>query len=239
MPKQGFAQAYKDILANGGASYRKILLYLASLPQPSTRGNSQFLSNSPSALVPPVAPAKAQPLGALIHCTAGKDRTGAFFGLVLDLLGVPRDIIAAEYNLTELGLLPLQEKLITKLTSSYGFKKYILSQIAGHTMSTEELAEGLAKQESGADAGADLQIPPELVQKGREAAIRMMGARKENMIAILDMIDREWGGAEAYIKQICGLKDDDVDRLKKALIVPSDGASATAVADAGLGQAAL
>ncbi|KAF2492675.1 hypothetical protein BU16DRAFT_466494 [Lophium mytilinum] len=205
---EGFAQAYRDILTNGGPSYRKIFLYLASLPPPSARRNSLFLSNSPTAPIPPTHFPDPEPLGALIHCTAGKDRTGVFIGLLLDLLSVPRDIIAAEYNLTELGLLPLQEKLISRLTSSYGFKKY--------------LAAALARQDEGADAEAVV-LPPEVVRKGREAALRMMGARKESMVAVLEMVDREWGGAEGYVRQVCGLGDGDVERLRRVLVLPGDG----------------
>lgn len=40
----------------------------------------------------------------LLHCTAGKDRTGVFCGILLQLAGVPDDIIAAEYALTTVGL---------------------------------------------------------------------------------------------------------------------------------------
>ncbi len=36
----------------------------------------------------------------LIHCTAGKDRTGIFIALLLDLLGVPRQTIIADYELS-------------------------------------------------------------------------------------------------------------------------------------------
>ena len=37
---------------------------------------------------------------ALVHCTAGKDRTGVLIALVLDLLGVPDDIIVRDYALS-------------------------------------------------------------------------------------------------------------------------------------------
>jgi len=77
------------------------------------------------------------------------------------------------------------------------------------------------------------------VRKGREAAIRMMGARKANMIAALEMIDREWGGAEGYIKEVCGLEDEDIERLKKVLIVPGDKASAVSAEGGVSEQAAL
>ncbi|HEY8527923.1 MAG TPA: tyrosine-protein phosphatase [Acidimicrobiales bacterium] len=40
-------------------------------------------------------------LPAVFHCTAGKDRTGVLAALVLGHLGVPDDVIAADYALTE------------------------------------------------------------------------------------------------------------------------------------------
>ncbi|SFP70183.1 tyrosine-protein phosphatase [Amycolatopsis rubida] len=39
-------------------------------------------------------------LPALVHCTAGKDRTGVVVALVLAIAGVDRDVIAADYALT-------------------------------------------------------------------------------------------------------------------------------------------
>ena len=38
--------------------------------------------------------------GVLIHCAAGKDRTGLIAALVLDLVGVPRDLVADDYALS-------------------------------------------------------------------------------------------------------------------------------------------
>lgn len=40
-------------------------------------------------------------LPALIHCTAGKDRTGLLVALVLELLGVPREVTVADYAYTQ------------------------------------------------------------------------------------------------------------------------------------------
>ena len=60
----------------GPESYRTILLHLANEPE--------------------------KPL--VIHCTAGKDRTGVICALVLGLAGVNDEVIAYEYALTDQGL---------------------------------------------------------------------------------------------------------------------------------------
>ena len=39
-------------------------------------------------------------LPALVHCSAGKDRTGLLVALVLEVLGVPREVTVADYALT-------------------------------------------------------------------------------------------------------------------------------------------
>jgi hypothetical protein len=69
-------KAYGDILTAAPASYRPILLHLAYEP--------------------------SKPL--VVHCTAGKDRTGVLCALILSLCGVEDEVIAHEYSLTEVGL---------------------------------------------------------------------------------------------------------------------------------------
>lgn len=66
---------------------------------------------------------------ALVHCTAGKDRTGLTIALLLDLLGVPRATIVADYVASNNGLLgrirtnvsaPLLESTLATLDQRYG-----------------------------------------------------------------------------------------------------------------------
>ncbi len=40
----------------------------------------------------------------IVHCTAGKDRTGLICALVLSLCGVDDEVVANEYSLTDVGL---------------------------------------------------------------------------------------------------------------------------------------
>ncbi len=50
----------------------------------------------------------------LVHCTAGKDRTGVLLGLLMDLLGAHDEDIAAEYGLSDASI----DRLIAYLEST-------------------------------------------------------------------------------------------------------------------------
>ncbi len=52
------------------------------------------------------AVARAPEGGVVVHCRAGKDRTGLVTALLLRLAGVPRDEIGADYAVTEANLRP-------------------------------------------------------------------------------------------------------------------------------------
>lgn len=56
--------------------------------------------------------AVAEGEGALVHCTAGKDRTGVVAALLLAGAGTPYDAIAAEYALTDARIEPLRPRLL-------------------------------------------------------------------------------------------------------------------------------
>ncbi|MEZ4677982.1 MAG: tyrosine-protein phosphatase [Caldilineaceae bacterium] len=56
--------------------------------------------------------ATAPPGGILIHCSAGKDRTGIVTALLLGLVGVPEALIADDYALSQQQLWPLYERLV-------------------------------------------------------------------------------------------------------------------------------
>ncbi|MFL5804786.1 MAG: tyrosine-protein phosphatase [Roseiflexaceae bacterium] len=56
--------------------------------------------------------ADARPGGVVIHCHAGKDRTGIVAALLLGLVGVPAELIAADYTESQPRLWPLYEQQV-------------------------------------------------------------------------------------------------------------------------------
>lgn len=72
-PEAGLLRHYGKMLEQGASAFVELL---ESLAEPSTY---------------PVA----------VFCTAGKDRTGVAIAMVLSVLGVPDDVIAADYALSE------------------------------------------------------------------------------------------------------------------------------------------
>ncbi|KAK3898232.1 protein-tyrosine phosphatase-like protein [Staphylotrichum tortipilum] len=95
---EGFVRAYAAILASAAdpahpySPFRTVLEHLAK----SAEGGK--------------AP---EPL--LIHCTAGKDRTGVLIALILSLCGLSDEAIANDYALTDLGLAPRKEEIVQHL----------------------------------------------------------------------------------------------------------------------------
>ncbi|KAK4248695.1 protein-tyrosine phosphatase-like protein [Corynascus novoguineensis] len=92
---EGFVKAYGGILASAAepdhpySPFRTVLEHVASSASP--------------------------PAPFLVHCTAGKDRTGVLVALLLALCGADDDTIAREYSLTDLGLAPRREEIVQHL----------------------------------------------------------------------------------------------------------------------------
>jgi Tyrosine phosphatase family len=82
----GFVSAYTVILANGREPFGTIL---------------RQLRDSDDAIV--------------VHCTAGKDRTGVICAIILKLMGVEDEVIAREYELTTIGLRRDHSKILAAI----------------------------------------------------------------------------------------------------------------------------
>lgn len=105
---------------------------------------------------------------ALVHCAAGKDRTGVLVALVLDAVGVQRDAVVADYALSGDRVEAM-------------FRRWMTAE--------------------GSEMPADL--TPHL-------------PRPEVIAAVLDTLDREFGGAAGWLRAH-GLDDASIDRLRTRL----------------------
>lgn len=141
----GFVEAYRTILLHAGPAYSTILTYLAS----------------------------EDPRPCVVHCTAGKDRTGVLVALIYLILGVDNEVVAKEYGLTDQGLAALKPL----------FKERLLKNPA------------LAGNESG--------------------VANMIATRPENMSATIEMIKETYGSAEAYVREVVGLSEEQLERLRE------------------------
>jgi protein-tyrosine phosphatase len=66
---------------------------------------------------------------ALVHCSAGKDRTGIVIAMVLAVLGVPDDVIAADYALSGGYLDPSRTAVIGQLQAGTGLGDQLTGEL--------------------------------------------------------------------------------------------------------------
>ncbi|MFL6161757.1 MAG: tyrosine-protein phosphatase [Jatrophihabitantaceae bacterium] len=78
---------------------------------PQVTSYLRYLQRRPDSIVAALR-AIAEPDGAtVVHCAAGKDRTGMVIALALSVAGVPREMIAADYAQTQSQIMAILEQL--------------------------------------------------------------------------------------------------------------------------------
>ena len=117
----------------------------------------------------------------MLHCTAGKDRTGVVVMILLLLAGCSPETVAREYSLTEMGL--------------------------GDAWRAETVAR-LAKH-------------PAFQGKDQSGIERMVGAREDVMLAVIEGLNKDYGGIEGYLAAI-NVNDGQVRQVKLVLQEASD-----------------
>lgn len=96
-PRPGSGQEHlRDAMLDAARRHGRAGEYLYMLEH----GHATFVGALESLATPDHLPA-------LFHCAVGKDRTGVLAALVLTLVGVPADEVAADYARTEPGMLAL------------------------------------------------------------------------------------------------------------------------------------
>lgn len=101
---------------SGDVNYRNVSLFAGLAPERVPIGAIptlaemyiEILDHSGDLIVRAVEPFSTGET-TLVHCTAGKDRTGIIVALLLDLVGVDRETIVHDYALTDVYLEPLRD----------------------------------------------------------------------------------------------------------------------------------
>ena len=118
------------------------------------------------------------------HCSAGQDRAGVASALVLSALGVPRDVILADYHLSTVYRRPENE----------------IPRIQPGEYPGNVVADFYRKaQASGAPPRAKPLYTPAGVPFLQET---------------FDEIDKRWGSVDAYLDQVLGINAADIARLR-------------------------
>ena len=96
-------------------------------------------------------------LPGLVHCTAGKDRTGLVAAIVLAVVGVPDDIIAADYALSGSHLDPGATAAISRIRAVSGVGRWLDLGALGAQPRVMHEALGHIRARAGSVAGYLLQ----------------------------------------------------------------------------------
>jgi len=129
----------------------------------------------------------------LFNCTAGKDRTGVMAMLILLLLGVDNHIIAKEYELTTIGLIPNHQQIKDEFMGTLqNFKETFKNDIEHfkdiELLTSEQMFENL------------------------------ISSKYESMIATIELFNEQYGGIEKYCIEKLGLTKDDLEKIKGNLL---------------------
>jgi protein tyrosine/serine phosphatase len=71
----------------------------------------------------------------VVHCAAGKDRTGVVVALALAVAGVPREEIVADYALTAERIEAIRDRLVASSTYAKDMEKRPLDDMRPHALS--------------------------------------------------------------------------------------------------------
>jgi protein-tyrosine phosphatase len=131
----------------------------------------------------------------VVHCTAGKDRTGVAMALLLTAVGVPRQTVVDDYTLTE------------KLVPPAGAAAKSAVPVGGATPAAG----------AGAVVGAAQPLSP-LAQLPQESRIALWRSDPLYIESALDSMVREYGSIDGYLERGLGLTKPEISSVRKRLL---------------------
>jgi protein-tyrosine phosphatase len=130
-----------------------------------------YLIDRPDSVLAALRAIGEAPGAVLVHCAAGKDRTGTIVALALLVAGADRDAVIADYAASTDRV----EAVVRRLMGSEAYEESL-----------------------------------------RETPLSAHFSRPESMIAFLDHVERQYGGATELLSRI-GWTQEDTDRLRAKL----------------------
>ena len=139
--------------------------------------------------------------GSIIHCSAGKDRTGFGSLLLLSALGVSDDDIMADYLLTNQYV--KIEREIARWTANYG-----IDQTETETGIANSDKVKVAREAINARQG----------EFNHQALAVILKVKSSYLQTAVDTIREEFGSTITYLEQQIGLSSSELSRLKAAYL---------------------
>lgn len=180
----GFKVDHLDMLSGSIKSMMNNIPSLADLYATMINNEGEQLAAAVGAIADGV-----QDGAVVVHCTAGKDRTGVVIALCQELLGVPRDEIVGNYTATHANL---DGEWFTKITNEFAARMGLdVTQLAAQASKSGVNPEQLQTLATGSPASA--------------------------IESALDLIDSTYGGVHKYLTAN-GLPQSKIDSLVSALV---------------------
>ncbi|GIG25576.1 tyrosine-protein phosphatase [Cellulomonas denverensis] len=180
-----------DTVGGGGGADQDVLAQLARVDVTAVgRAYLTMLRENAPAIVALLGMIAAASGVTVVHCAAGKDRTGVLVASVLTALGAEQDTIVADYGRTADNLHAIYSRIMSV-----------------HGMSAEMLDGPQAAALAALSRVPVTDLPP------------MMGADPRSMAAMLDLAREEDGGLEQVLRA-GGLTDGLVTALRHRLVDP-------------------
>jgi protein-tyrosine phosphatase len=85
----------------------------------------------------------------VVHCAAGKDRTGVVVALALSLVGVQRDAIVADYALTDERIVAIRERLLATPLYHDDMERRTIDSMRPHAGNMERFLDRVDREYGG------------------------------------------------------------------------------------------